>query len=84
MDPIEGINVVKDSSFAMLLAAQKRGWTLHYMQQHDLFMEDATAKAKSCIVNVEDKPENWFSDGDMENLRSRMHGWVRSLARTGR
>jgi hypothetical protein len=30
------------------------------------------------------KPENWFSQGDMENLRSRMHGWVHSLARTGR
>jgi 4-hydroxy-3-polyprenylbenzoate decarboxylase len=30
------------------------------------------------------KPENWFSQDDMENMRSRMHGWVRSLARTGR
>ena len=31
MDPIESIKTVKDSSFAMLLAAQKRGWPLYYM-----------------------------------------------------
>jgi hypothetical protein len=30
------------------------------------------------------KPENWVSQSDMANLRARMHGWVRALARTGR
>ena len=29
MDPLPSINIKKDSSFAMLLAAQKRGWILH-------------------------------------------------------
>ena len=61
MDPLEGIKVVKDSSFAMLLAAQKRGWTLHYMQQSDLYMKDSTAMASTCITEVQDDPAHWFS-----------------------
>ena len=36
MDPIAGISYKKDSSLAMLLAAQDRGWTLFYMEQQDL------------------------------------------------
>jgi len=35
MDPIGSINYKKDSTLAMLLAAQKRGWTLSYMEQAD-------------------------------------------------
>ncbi len=36
MDPIAGINYHKDSSLAMLLAAQSRGWELFYMELGDL------------------------------------------------
>jgi len=35
MDPIEGIKVRKDSTFAMLLEAQARGYEIHYMQAND-------------------------------------------------
>jgi glutathione synthase len=61
MDPLEGIKTVKDSSFAMLLAAQKRGWTIHYMQQSDLYMKDSTAMARTCVTEVRDDPDNWFN-----------------------
>ncbi|OQX45811.1 MAG: hypothetical protein B0D85_05015, partial [Candidatus Sedimenticola endophacoides] len=43
MDPIGSINVKKDSTFAMLLQAQARGWELWYMEQEDLFLEGARA-----------------------------------------
>ena len=39
MDPIEYITVKKDTTLAMLLAAQNRGWVIHYMQQSDLYMD---------------------------------------------
>ena len=39
MDPIEGIKVSKDSTFSMLLEAQKRGYEIHYMQTSDLFWQ---------------------------------------------
>ena len=34
MDPISDINIKKDSSFAMLLDAQARGYQLFYMEMH--------------------------------------------------
>ena len=36
MDPIATINIKKDTSFAMLLEAQRRGYELHYMEMNDL------------------------------------------------
>ena len=33
MDAIEGIQPKKDSTLAMLLAAQRKGWTLTYFRQ---------------------------------------------------
>jgi len=68
MDPLEAINVAKDSSFAMLLAAQKRGWTLYYMQQNDLFMENDIARARASVVMVMDKPDNWFSQQQASDI----------------
>lgn len=59
MDPIEAINIAKDSSFAMLLAAQNRDWTLHYMQQHDLYTDGATPMARTTQIQLQDDPENW-------------------------
>ena len=43
MDPISSIKVYKDSSFAMLLAAQSRGWELLYMEQRDLYLDRTEA-----------------------------------------
>ena len=37
MDPIEQISFKKDTTLALLLAAQKRGWSLLYMEQSDLY-----------------------------------------------
>jgi glutathione synthase len=64
MDPISGINIKKDSSFAMLLAAQARGCELYYMEQADLYLDMATARARMHPVEVEDNPDHWFRLGD--------------------
>jgi len=61
MDPIESINTKKDSSFAMLLAAQRRGWPLYYMQQSDIYMMGATAMARAQRIKVTDNTESWYS-----------------------
>ncbi len=61
MDPIEHIKIVKDSSFAMMLAAQRRGWELHYMNQHNLYSDGGSTRARSKTLTVEDAPKNWFS-----------------------
>ena len=68
MDPIESINVKKDSSLAMLLAAQKRGWELLYMQLEDMRVRDGQAHARLRPVSVTDSPTDWFSLGDPQEL----------------
>jgi glutathione synthase len=60
MDPIESINIAKDSSFAMMLAARRRGWTIHYMMQHELFSDGNTSRARSAIITPVDDPAQWY------------------------
>ncbi|MDD1617289.1 MAG: glutathione synthase, partial [Methylococcaceae bacterium NSP1-2] len=43
MDSIAHINIKKDTSFAMLLEAQARGFELHYMELNDLFLRNGLA-----------------------------------------
>lgn len=69
MDPIDQITIKKDSSFAMLLAAQLRGWELIYMEQADLFLDDGEVKARCRDLDVKDDPSNWFTLGE-EQTRS--------------
>ena len=45
--PIADISYKKDSSLAMLLAAQARGWTLFYMEQQDLYLTEGKARART-------------------------------------
>jgi glutathione synthase len=60
MDPIENIKITKDSSFAMMLAAQRRGWTIHYMQQYNLYSDGVTCRARSAIIEVVEDTELWY------------------------
>jgi glutathione synthase len=60
MDPIASINIKKDSTFAMLLAAQRRGWPLVYMEMADLFFAAGRAQARTRRLSVRDDPDGWF------------------------
>ena len=60
MDPIGSIKIHKDSSFAMLLAAQRRGWRLRYMEPGDLYLQDGRAYARQRALRVQDDPQHWF------------------------
>jgi len=64
MDPIATIKVKKDSTLAMLLEAQARGWTLRYMEQPDLLLRGDRLFAWMRPLRVEDNPTHWFDLGD--------------------
>jgi glutathione synthase len=53
MDSIDQINIKKDTSFAMLLEAQSRNWTLYYMELNDLFLRNGRAYARTRTLRVE-------------------------------
>ena len=64
MDPIDGINVKKDTTLALLLAAQAQGWSLFYMEMSDLALVNGAATARQCSLKVYDDPEHWFDLGE--------------------
>lgn len=68
MDPIENINFVKDTTLGLLLAASTRGYSLMYMQQGDLFLDDGQPKALSQPLQVHANPDHWFDLGDTETI----------------
>jgi glutathione synthase len=63
MDPIAGIKYAKDSTLAILLAAQSRGFQLHYLEQQDLFVRDGQALGHARPLTVRADPANWFALG---------------------
>lgn len=61
MDPIDKINIKKDTSFAMLLEAQSRNWELHYMELNDLYLRNGRAYARTRVLSVQRDYERWFA-----------------------
>ena len=64
MDPIGAIKPAKDTTLAMLLAAQARGWELHYLEQPDLYLRDGEARGRSRRLTVRDTECDWFQWGE--------------------
>lgn len=60
MDPISAINIKKDSSFAMLLEAQARGWELHYFELNDLWLNNGQAQGRSRLLSVQRESNGWY------------------------
>jgi glutathione synthase len=69
MDPIANIKIHKDSTFAMLLEAQRRSHLVYYMEPRDLRVLDGRAFATMRPLTVRDDPRAWFELGTAE-LRS--------------
>jgi len=59
MDSIDHINIKKDTSFAMLLEAQARGWELNYMELNDLFLRNGRAFARTRTLTVQRDAQQW-------------------------
>lgn len=68
MDPIDTINFKKDSSLAMLWAAQCKGWELFYFEQDDLYNRDGVVGARMAPIKVAMDPEGWFERGEYSDL----------------
>jgi glutathione synthase len=65
MDPIETIKPKKDSTLAMLLAAQRAGWDLVYFRQQDLEVRSGAPRGTGRRITVRDDTERWFENGQV-------------------
>jgi glutathione synthase len=64
MDPIDSIKPYKDTTLAMLLEAQQRGWSIAYMELGDLFLRDGVAWARTQALTVHDDAHDWYGLGE--------------------
>ncbi|MBM7132154.1 glutathione synthase [Dyella mobilis] len=64
MDPIGAIKIAKDTTFAMLLEAARRGYHLYYLEQGDLALRDGAPWARLRSLTVKDDPSDWFTLGE--------------------
>jgi glutathione synthase len=68
MDPIEDIHYAKDTTLAMLLAAQRRGYELSYLTQADLYLRDGVARCRARALQVAADPVKWFTLSEPQDL----------------
>ena len=67
MDPIGSITVKKDTTLALLLAAQKKGWSLFYFEQPDLYWHDGRSYGRARRLSVADNAQHWYEFEDEQN-----------------
>ena len=69
MDPIGAIKPAKDTTLAMLLAAERRGWRVEYLELKDLWLRDGVAWGRSRPVAVRDDNADWYTLGGAADCR---------------
>jgi glutathione synthase len=68
MDPLAGINIAGDSTFALMLSAQSRGHRLFHYQAEDLNWSDGQLWTKAHPVTVQRVAGDHFRFGDPSKL----------------
>lgn len=68
MDPIAAIKPHKDTSFAMMLEAQRRGATVLYFELNDLYLDNGKPMGRGKQVTVIDRAEDFYTIEDEKTL----------------
>lgn len=69
MDPITTVNTKKDSTYAMMLAANKRGWEIYYMEQKDLSLVQGKAYASMQRLHLIEGQASWYQLEEKTDVR---------------
>ena len=64
MDPIESLSYHKDTTLALLLAAQNHGYELFYMTQSSLFIDSEGPRGKMSPLRVHADENCWYELGE--------------------
>lgn len=68
MDPIATINIYKDSTFAILLEAQNRGYEIYYMECKDLYLYKGKAYSETRLITLKKNKKSWFNFISKKNI----------------
>ncbi|AFP85780.1 glutathione synthetase [secondary endosymbiont of Heteropsylla cubana] len=72
MDPISTINIQKDTSFAMLLEAQNRGYKIYYMEMNSLYLSAGKARASTQVLSVKKEHTPYYTFNNEEDINLEM------------
>ena len=76
-DPLASFKIYKDSTFAMMVEAARRGHTLAYIDQRDLTRAaSGTIEAKAWPLALTGDPETWYRLGSAETAALSSFGAV--------
>lgn len=76
MDPIQKLKIHKDSSFAMLLEAQRRGIEVHVCEQRDLGLRNGRAWLRTRQTRVIDDPAGWYEQAPAQVHDAAHFDWI--------
>lgn len=68
MDPIQWIKYNKDTTLSLLLAAQRHGFKLFYMEQRHLFLQDGDPRAEIRPLTVFEDENRWYELGGASSV----------------
>jgi glutathione synthase len=59
-DPLAGFKTYKDSTFAMMREAVRRGHTVHAFEQHDMALDEGIVMADVADITLTGDADDWF------------------------
>ena len=68
MDPIADIKPHKDTSFAMMLEAQRRGATVLYFTLNDLYIDNGKPMGLAKSITLRDQATDFYTLGEQETV----------------
>ncbi len=68
-DPLSGFKIYKDSTFAMMREAVKRGHAIFAFEQRDMVLEDGVVSADVAAIELTGDPDDWYRVGKQANMR---------------
>ena len=67
MDPIESTHIKKDTTLAILWAADEQGWEISYITQQDLYLQDGKPRGQMRSLKVFKNTDAFYQLGDRED-----------------
>ena len=59
-DPLSGFKIYKDSTFAMMREAARRGHTIHAFEQSDMALDGGVVSANVADITLTGDSHDWF------------------------
>src|SRR5437764_8646795 len=68
-DPLSGFKIYKDSTFAMMREAARRGHQIYAFAQRHLVLEQGVVTAEAVEITLTGDPVEWYRAGEAETVR---------------